>query len=101
LLDVPGDGNGDRRVTGADFTIWSDNFGLFDGDADTSNGDYNGDGFVTGADFTVWSDYFGTDASVDLVATGATVPEPTAGALALATLAAASLILAVRRRARS
>lgn len=82
LLDVPGDGNGDRRVTGADFTIWSDNFGLFNGDAQTSNGDYNGDGYVTGADFTVWSDYFGTDASVNQIAASRAVPEPGAARLA-------------------
>lgn len=56
---ILGDGNGDFRVTGADFTIWSDGFGHFNGDAQVSDGDYNGDGFVTGADFTTWSDNFG------------------------------------------
>lgn len=56
---IVGDGNGDFRVTGADFTIWSDGFGHFQGDADKSDGDYNGDGSVTGADFVVWADNFG------------------------------------------
>lgn len=57
------DGNRDNRVTGADFTIWSDGFGLFNGNAGLTHGDYNGDGYVTGADFTIWSDLFGIDHS--------------------------------------
>lgn len=58
------DGNRDNRVTGADFTIWADHFGLPGGAAGLADGDYNGDGAVSGADFTVWADLFGRDQAV-------------------------------------
>lgn len=85
---VPGDGNLDGLVTGADFTIWADGFGL--AGASFTDGDYNGDGVVTGADFTLWADHFGNS-----VPPAAPIPEPGAWALAALGLAA---VAAVRRR---
>jgi hypothetical protein len=85
---IPGDGNLDGAVTGADYTIWADNFNLWNGDANFSVGDYNEDGFVTGADYTIWADNFGTMA--------APVPEP--GALVLGGLALAACLAVGRRR---
>lgn len=58
---LSGDGNRDNKVTGADFTIWANNFGQFAGDATVRDGDFSGDGFITGADFTVWANQFGFD----------------------------------------
>ena len=67
LEDVPavaagsslaGDGNADGCITGADYTIWADNYGTL-APAGTGDGDYNGDGAVTGADYTVWADNYG------------------------------------------
>lgn len=72
-INVPGDGNLDGDVTGADFTVWTDNFGQ-NSVTGNSVGDYNNDGQTTGADFTVWTDFFGF---------GSAAPAP-AGALAMA-----------------
>lgn len=58
-LRQPGDANGDLLVTGADFTIWSDNFDEVVGGKTWEQGDWTGDGFVTGADFMIWADNFG------------------------------------------
>lgn len=60
---LPGDGNRDNRVTGADFTIWSDRFDNRQGAADKlfTDGDWDGDGHVAGGDFTLWADHFGLD----------------------------------------
>ena len=66
LASVPavmGDGNGDGCVTGADYTIWADNFGTL-ALAGPGEGDYNGDGAVTGADYTIWADNFAGDCVV-------------------------------------
>lgn len=60
---LSGDANRDNKITGADFTVWATNFGLFSGDATVRDGDFNGDGFITGADFTIWSSQFGLDYS--------------------------------------
>ena len=60
------DANGDRMVTGADYTIWADNFGKTW--ATFGEGDANGDRQVTGADYTIWADNFGqTSIGADLL----------------------------------
>ena len=55
---LAGDGNADGCITGADYTIWADNYGT-PAPAGPGDGDYNGDGAVTGADYTVWADNYG------------------------------------------
>lgn len=68
-IRLPGDANEDGCVSGADFTIWADNFD-FGPDAVWGQGDFTGDGFVTGGDFTIWADHFG------LGCAPSSVPEP-------------------------
>jgi len=71
-----GDANNSGTVTGADYTLWADNFQKLNGNALYSQGDWNGDGFVTGADYTLWADNFGVgSASVP-------IPEPSTALLA-------------------
>lgn len=77
------DFNGDLVVNGADFLAWQRNFEITDGTAVVADGDANGDGNVTAADLGIWQSQFGTGAAVGSVAA---VPEPTAVALALASL---------------
>lgn len=87
VIPIPGDANGDRMVTGADYTVLEDRFGKNPGQAQHSDGDFNFDGHVTGADFTIWCDNFGINVGPDALA----APEPMtltlAGAAALAALA--------------
>ena len=54
---LDGDANIDRKVDGADYTIWADNF-LTSGTKNFSNGDFTGDNTVDGADYTKWADNF-------------------------------------------
>lgn len=86
---VPGDANGDGCATGADFTIWADNFddGTGVGGKTWREGDWTGEGYVTGADFTIWSDNFGCPPTA--------VPEPASAGLACG---AAFALLLVRGR---
>lgn len=88
-----GDANLDGVVSGADFTIWGDNFGS---GSVWTEGDFTGDGQVTGADFTVWGDHFGQ--SVSLEGTSTAVPEPAAWSLLLVGIVGATGLL---RRQRS
>jgi hypothetical protein len=60
---LPGDINRNGSVTGADYTIWADNFGKWNGTATYQQGDLNGDGYVTGADYTIWADHFSPTAA--------------------------------------
>jgi glucosylceramidase len=85
LARLPGDYNADGRVDAADYTAWRDELGQSGGalSADGS-GPVPGvpDGVVDQFDYEFWKANFG--ASVDGGLAGqATVPEPTAGALAL------------------
>jgi hypothetical protein len=52
------DANLDGTITGADYTIWADNY--HKENAQWCEGDFNGDGTVTGADYTVWADSYVT-----------------------------------------
>jgi hypothetical protein len=88
VVSHAGDANGDGLVSGADYTIWADNFDGFAGDAMHSDGDFSHDGFVTGADYTIWADNFGFGEGA------APVPEPGSAALMAAALGA---LLAWRR----
>ncbi|MEN0110229.1 MAG: dockerin type I domain-containing protein [Planctomycetota bacterium] len=89
LFDIQprGDFNNDGVVDAADYTLWRDAqaTGVFDASADA-----NGDGAIDVMDYNVWFTTFGDAAP----SSGATVPEPTAAALALSAAAA----LARRRR---
>lgn len=52
-----GDANLDRKVDGADYTLWADNF-LKPGPHGNWTADFNGDNKVDGADYTNWADNF-------------------------------------------
>jgi YVTN family beta-propeller protein len=67
---LAGDGNADGCVTGADYTIWADNFGTLE-PAGSGDGDYSGDGVVDGADYTLWADNFSVDCVADVPAANA------------------------------
>jgi len=56
IVALAGDANFDGCVTGADYTLWADNY-LMTG-ADWEDGDFNLDGQVTGADYTLWADNY-------------------------------------------
>ena len=112
---IPGDANGDRMVGAADYTVWSNSVGLFDGNATISNADWTGDGIVDTADYTVWADHFGLDLSASGAASGssgistvmfseststaAPIPEPSA--IVLFALGLVGLLSYGRRRRRS
>ena len=85
-MGLPGDVDGDGSVAFADFLILSANFGTMV-DAGTG-GDLDGDGSVAFADFLILSDNFGSTAAA------ASVPEPSAFALAIPAL----LMLMARKR---
>lgn len=117
---LDGDFNGDGIVDGVDALLWRQNTSLVGLDF----GDYNLDGFVSAADYAVWRDRLSSaldlraDGNADGVvdeadyalwrmnfgtavgsgAAAATVPEPTAGALAALALLAFS---GLRRRGRT
>jgi hypothetical protein len=78
---ISGDGNSDGQVTGADYTIWADNFGSTT--AGFEQGDYNNDGTVTGADYTIWADHFGQCGPGGNPNGATAAPEPSTMSLAL------------------
>ena len=73
---VPGDTDLDQDVDFADFLVLSNSFGL---EAGWGGGDFDGNGTVEFADFLALSGNFGFDAAT----APASVPEPSAGLLAL------------------
>ncbi len=73
---IPGDLNSDGEVAFTDFLVFSANFGATD--VGYAQGDINCDGEVAFTDFLVFSANFGQTS-----ATTASVPEPSAGMLAL------------------
>jgi hypothetical protein len=92
---VPGDVNGDRMVTLADYTTIKANFGM--NVANRTLGDVTGDGVVNLLDFGQWKDNFPFPAG----AGGAgLVPEPTSAALIAATLALGCGCRRLQKRAR-
>jgi hypothetical protein len=88
------DFNGDSLVNGSDFLIWQRNLGMTTG-AQKSNGDADADGDVDAADLALWKGGFG--ATPATAASVATVPEPSAAALAFSVVAG---LLAARRTTR-
>lgn len=88
--DESADFDNDGDVDGADFLIWQRGFG--GAGQPPSAGDANGDGNVNAVDLAIWKAQFGP-AGASAANVGA-VPEPAAGLLALAALAA----IAGRRR---
>jgi len=86
------DFDNDGDVDGRDFLRWQRGFGLT-GQTNNSNGDANGDSFVNSLDLAVWQTKYGL--APPLTATSTAVPEPTAAALVVLALLAASQ---VRRR---
>lgn len=89
---LPGDANGDGFVTGADFTIWNDNYGAGPG-ATRAQGDFNCDGFVTGGDFTIWADNYAPETTPSI-----SVPEPATFMTALAGVGCALAVVWRHRR---
>lgn len=93
---TPGDFNADAKVDDADLAVWKTGFGTTTG-ATAATGDADGDGDVDGADFLSWQRNFGWSAlNVGGGAPAASVPEPTAAALA--GIAAMGLVLGRRQR---
>ena len=91
-----GDANGDRKVTGADYTVWADHFeqAVRLGPA---VGDFNFDCKVTGADYTIWADHF----TAPIASAALPVPEPASGALAASALVCVACVVMRCRRRRS
>jgi len=77
------DFNSSTRVDGADFLTWQKNHGTL-GTAILATGDANNDQNVDDLDFAIWQQQFAQPPSPAL----ATIPEPSAAALLLITLAA-------------
>jgi MYXO-CTERM domain-containing protein len=77
IVEALGDAdfNGDDAIDGADFLIWQQNLGTAGG---LAQGDADGDGRVTGADLGFWKQQFSPVNPPE----AASVPEPTAAALA-------------------
>jgi hypothetical protein len=94
-----GDANGDRLVTGADYTIWADHFEQLVR-LGPAVGDFNSDGKVTGADYTIWADNFDQFASAALPSAAVlmAVPEPATATLAAVALVCGLFVAARRRR---
>ncbi|WP_146399017.1 autotransporter-associated beta strand repeat-containing protein [Pseudobythopirellula maris] len=86
---LQGDFNGDGSVDAADFTVWRDHLGESDESAILSAGD--GLGGVDQADYDLWVANFGASYPAP---EAASVPEPAS----LATLLAAAVLAALRRR---
>jgi len=75
------DFNTDTFVNGVDLGIWETGYGLFNGNAQNSDGDADHDGFVGGRDFLIWQRQFdGGGGSI------AAVPEPASLTLLLASV---------------
>ncbi|MGL4512525.1 MAG: family 16 glycosylhydrolase [Lacipirellulaceae bacterium] len=79
-----GDFNGDGAVNAADFTLWRDSLGS----TTELAADANGDGVVGPSDYNLWSQSFGDTAAA------LSIPEPTA----LATVLVSIALLALGRR---
>jgi serralysin len=94
VLFDPADFNEDGQVDADDLGAWHAGYGL-QGSAMHGDGDANGDLIVDGADLLIWQRNLGSGPGVG--ASNREVPEPAAGALLLAGLAAG---LAPVRRAR-
>ena len=80
LLPVPGDFNGDRLVTAADYNTWRANFGS------TTNldADGNDDGIVDAADYVVWRNAMASSGGgAELADASQLVPEPHSAAMLL------------------
>lgn len=96
---LAGDFNGDGMVDAADYTVWRDNLGS---DFDLNgNGDEVGGsaGIVDQADYALWKSSFGDSAGSGIgLASGAAVPEPSAGLLSLLACAALA-VFGGRKRA--
>lgn len=76
-----GDYNGDGSVDAADYTVWRDNYGATSGPGLAADG--NGDMQVNGADYLLWQQHFGESVSSSAANPTLTVPEPSAGLMAL------------------
>ncbi|BBO34904.1 dockerin type I domain-containing protein [Lacipirellula parvula] len=80
---LAGDYNGNGSVDGADFLAWQRSFGTAATPAG-SGADGNGNGSIDAGDLTVWKEHFGQTTNTPVVS----VPEPTAGLLAMCGAAA-------------
>jgi hypothetical protein len=93
---VPGDVNGDRMVTLADYNTIKANFGMNVATRDL--GDVTGDGVVNLLDFGQWKDNFPFPGGA--VGSGAEVPEPAAALLAFSACVIGGLLRVPRSSAR-
>ncbi len=94
ILDTQyGDFNLNGSVTGADYTIWANNFENVD--TGWISGDANGDGTVNGADYTYWANSMGF-ASISSRYAPASIPEPAT----LTLLCTGGMLVLSRRRSR-
>lgn len=96
FVTLDGDYNGDGVVDMDDYTVWSSDYGMADGDVSGPLwADGNGDGLVDAADYSLWRDNLGArwDDGITLSALSEAVPEPST----LLLLAIASSVAATRR----
>jgi hypothetical protein len=77
-LGMPGDYDGDNRVSAADYWVWKNSFGSQNDLA----ADGNGNLIVDAADYTVWRDHLGAGAG-GFASLEHAVPEPSTGGLAV------------------
>ena len=63
IVMIPGDANEDCMVDGADYTVWSDNYGKTDADPWSQGGwtvgNFTEDSNVDGGDYSIWADNYG------------------------------------------
>lgn len=91
--DADFDTDSDGVVSGTDFLIWQENYGL--NGATNHQGDANGDGKVNRIDLAAWEFQYGMTIPVaPLTGAGLAVPEPVTAALAMA----CALVIATGRR---
>ena len=72
LARIPGDFNGDHTVDGADYLLWTQDYGTNRPEADG-----NGNGIVDAADYTVWRDHLVQWQAVGRVPFNPPLPVPT------------------------
>jgi hypothetical protein len=85
---LAGDYNGDNVVDLADYTVWRDSLGA-SGDDLAADGD--GSGTIDEGDYTEWKNSFGESLDSSAGVLGQPVPEPCAGWLMVAAVAASAI----------
>ena len=87
---LPGDFNGDGTVGPGDYSVWRNNLGSPEDPSILSG---NGDGGVVGvSDYELWKKHFGSSSISSPGAGTVTIPEPSAGLLALVAMVGGCLL---------